>query len=398
MRSSVFKTIICSALITSFIAVCGDRAAGVQEQDPVVVTGLLVMPVTPVAVAPGQPEAGSEEAATPNAQGIRVASPTAGIINALCSVTLNIVGCGFFPDEITLSCDSDSDGTPDLVIPLSDITLVNRLLVRATIPATTQLPGAAFPLGCCGGIATLTLTRHIGLLTQTLSTEIDLGLRAPVVLSVTPSAVDCGSLQNLLISGSCFLLADETPNVTSVFAVDRSNPANVVQALRFSILSGNLIDADFNFGAGNAGKSFLFFVDGPSGRSRNLTSLPPGAFAGCPLGNEAGIQVMMTCSSPPTGLGSTAIVTGCSLIRTESGSFVLTLTGANIHRDAVVTVGGGRPKKVRFRDPDLGSNTFRVLELKGRICKLLPGAIVITNPGTEPSVPYHCGSAGSGCQ
>lgn len=371
---------------------------GITAQDgPVVTTTVLVLPVTPVPVAPGQPAVGSSEAATPDLQGLKKATPTAGIINAVCNVTLNIVGCGFFPDEVSLGCDSDGDGTVDLIIPLTDIRIVNRLLFRATLaPNTQQLPGTPFPLNCCGGIATLTLTRRIGLLTQSLNIEIDLGLRSPVLLSVTPTTFDCSSAQNLLLPGACFLTPAGLPNVTKVFAVDRSNPQNIVEAARFSILSSGLIDADFSFGAANAGKTFLFFVEGPNGRSRNLTSLPQGAASSCPLGNEAGVQVRVNCTAPPAVPSSAPLITDCVLGRTESGKLVLTVTGINIQPNAVVTINGGRAKKTRFRDLDLASNRFRSIDLIGKFCGLLPGPIVIMNPDGEPSPPFQCGHTCSG--
>ena len=80
-----------------------------------------------------------------------MASPTAGIINALSEVQLNIVGCGFFPNEATIICqgfeaetgqpfqrpgktvstavtltrDTNADGIADSVIALTAVTTVN---------------------------------------------------------------------------------------------------------------------------------------------------------------------------------------------------------------------------------------------------------------------------------
>jgi hypothetical protein len=342
------------------------------------------LPAGPVAVAPGQPEVGSAQAGTPDIDGVRKASPTAGIINALCDVT----------NEVTLVCDTDGDGVPEATIPLTDITPVNRLLIRATL-SPGQLPGTAFPLSCCGGIAVLELVRSVEVEGQRvvihkLSIDIDLGLRGPVVLSVTPSSADCSVNQNLIMSGSCFVLPDGTPNVTSVFAVEKADPNNVIQAASFSVLSTNLLDADFNFGSENAGKSFLVFAAGPNGRSRNLTSLPPGAPANCPIGNEAGIQVMFTCTAPPQAPNDVAVVTGCLLERTPGGGFLLKITGENIREGATIMINGGSARKVKFREVDPGSGAFRTVEVKGKICKLLPGLIVITNPGEQPSEPFQC--------
>src|SRR6185369_16196087 len=72
----------------------------------------IIFPDRPVAVAPNQP-------AVPN-------QSTIGIINALCDVTLDFVGCGFTPSSITLGCDTNGDGTADLGIPLKNITPINN--------------------------------------------------------------------------------------------------------------------------------------------------------------------------------------------------------------------------------------------------------------------------------
>ena len=290
---------------------------------------LIILPDLPVAVAPNQPEV--------------LADSTRGIINALCEVTLNILGCGFMPSNGKITCDTNGDGAPELTIPLTNITLVNRNLIQALIPALSpQLPGTPFPLACCGGLATLTLSRTIsagddnifGEFTQSITCPIELGERAPVVVSVTPSGGNCAIGQNLLISGSCFLRGDGTPNVTSVFAVDRDNPNTVIQSSASAILGPNLIDAFFTFGSANAGKTFLIFASGPNGTSRNLTALPAGAPAGCPLGNEQGIQVTFTCQSsatppppppPPQAPSELNLVVSCSIERSSSGSTSLVL-------------------------------------------------------------------------
>ncbi|PYP87577.1 MAG: hypothetical protein DMF61_09475 [Blastocatellia bacterium AA13] len=357
----------------------------------------IVIPSNPVVVAPGQPAVGSQEAATPGSAGVKTASPTAGIINALCKVTLNIVGCGFDPDTVTLSCDTNSDGLPDSTIKLQDVTVVSHNLVQAVlVPVSDQLPGTAFPLSCCGGIATLTLSRTFnaaddnifGPFTQTTSIKIDLGLRAPVVVSASPAAGDCSLPQDLVIPGACFLGADGLSNITSVFAVDRANPNNVVQATRFVVLNSNLIDALFNFSGANAGKTFLIFVSGRNGTSRNLTSLPNGASTGCPIGNEQGIQVTFSCRSNTPAAQDVAVIQSCSLDRTDAGSVVLNIAGLNIKPDAVVTINGLTVKKVKFKQLDASTSTYRALQVKGGLCGMLPGLVVVTNPGMPGSAPF----------
>jgi hypothetical protein len=283
-----------------------------------------------------------------------------------------MLGCGFVPNEATiicqgfagetgiplqrpgktvtnamnLVCDTDGDGIPDLVIPLTNVTPVNANLVRGTL-ATAAAPsgdprlpslGSAFPFACCGGLANLTLTttftagdnNQFGLFSLSTTCVIDIGNRAPVVISVTPSGpVDCGTPQDLLISGFCFVLPNGQTNVTSVFAVELGNPANRINAIVFSPIAPGLIDADFNFGTANAGKTFLIFVSGPSGQSRNLISTDPRP-AGCPIGNENGIQVTFRCAAATTAPGDPAILTGCTVERTAAGGFNLIVTGTNI--------------------------------------------------------------------
>ena len=363
--------------------------AGAQDDCPI------IFPDGPVTVAPNQPVVQNQS--------------TIGIINALCDVTLDFIGCGFTPTAISIGCDTNGDAVPDISIPLKDINAINGLLLQATIPALATTPGSAFPLVCCGGPTTITLSRTVsagddnafGPFTQTITCSIDLGIRAPVVISATPSDGDCANAQNLLIPGACFVLADGKPNVTSVFAVEAGNPNNVIQASAIQILSINLIDAFFQFGPLNAGKTFLIFASGPNGTSRNLTELPPSAPPGCPLGNEQGLKVTFTCKSTNTSGGSgdgsntasAAVLNGCRVDRDGAGSFVLSVFGRGIRQGATLTVGGVTPKKVKLRDPDPGDNTFTRITVRKKFCDNLPGVLVITNPDGTSSVPVFCSAS-----
>jgi|GEM_PF-1094720 len=350
----------------------------------------LIFPDVPVTVAPNQP-------AVPD-------QSTVGIINALCDVTLDFIGCAFTPTTITLGCDTNGDGVSDISIPLKNITVIQRLLLQATIPSLTTTPGTAFPLACCGGVTVITLTRTVsagddnifGPFTQTLTCSIDLGVRAPVVISASPADGDCALGQNLLIPGSCFLLADGSANVTSVFGVEAGNPANVIQAGPIHILSSNLIDAFFPANPSNAGKRFLIFASGPSGTSRNLTTLPTGAPAGCPLGNEQGVTVTFRCRSvagtpsPGTAPSSATVITGCRVDRDESGVFILSIFGKGIREGAILSVGGITPKKIKLKALDPPDNGYTLITAKGKFCDGLPGAIVVTNPDGTSSAPVIC--------
>jgi hypothetical protein len=360
--------------------------AGAQGSCPII-----IFPDGTVTVAPNQPAVQNQS--------------TVGIINALCDVTLDFIGCGFTPSSITLGCDTNGDGVPDVLIALKNIKVINFLLLQATIPALATTPGSAFPLVCCGGPTTITLSRIVtagddnafGEFTQTLRCSIDLGQRAPVVISATPSDGDCANGQNLLIPGACFVLADGKPNVTSVFAVDAGNPNNVIQAGPIEILSTNLIDAFFRFGPANAGKTFQIYASGPNGTSRNLTALPAGAPVGCPLGNEQGVKVSFTCkgASGASGDGSNtpsaAVLTGCRVDRDDDGLFTLSIFGRGIRDGATVTIAGVTPKKVKLRDPDPADNAFTRITVRKKFCESLPGALVITNPDGTSSTPMFCG-------
>jgi hypothetical protein len=347
----------------------------------------LIFPDRPVAVAPNQPAVADRS--------------TVGIINALCDVTLDFIGCEFPPTSVSLGCDTNGDGVSDLTIPLKNITIINRLFFQGTIPALASSPGTGFPLACCGGVTSITMSRTVGAsddnvfgpFTETLTCPIDLGIRAPVVISATPSEGDCALGQNLLIPGSCFLLADGSPNLTSVFAVEIGNPANIVQAASVHILTSNLIDAFFQIGAANGGKTFLIFASGPNGTSRNMIMLPPGAPAGCPLGNEQGFMVTFKCKFTSPGPADTPPplpdILSCDLDRSPDGAFSLILIG-RFQEGGAVTINGVPPRKIKLKDFDQATNTFSRMILKGRLCDNLPGNIVYVRPDGLPSIPFQC--------
>jgi hypothetical protein len=354
--------------------------------------GLLVIPAAPIAVAPDQPAVESGN--------------TKGIINALCDVPLYILGCSFSANAAAITCDTNGDGVTDLQILLKDVRVVNRNLIRATIPALApQLPGTAFPLACCGGTADFTVIQKVsagddnifGDFTLKATCPIELGLRAPVIISASPSEGNCAIGQNLQIPGACFLLPDGKPNVTSVFAVEKGNPTNSIQAARFTILTANLIDALFQIGEANAGKTFLIYASGPNGTSRNLTALPQDAPTDCPIGNEQGIEVAFNCAKSKTPAEDpgppppSAVVNQCRLERTDVGVFMLTISGSHFQQNAFVTVSGILPKKLKFKNEDgITPGFFRTIVAKGRLCDNLPGVIVVHNPGEFASQPFFC--------
>jgi len=186
--------------------------------------------------------------------------------------------------------------------------------------------------------------------------------------------------------------------VTSVFAVDVANPANRINAQDFTIINANLLDAHFNFGSANAGKTFVIFVTGPGGTSRGLVTPVTGQPAGCALGNEQGCLqcITFTCNAAGTpGTGGTpeiATVTSCKLDRQDTGQFFLDVTGTGIKEGATATVGGVTPKKIKVVEVQPGTTNPTKLRLVKKVCNGLPGAVIITNPGPNggPSQPFNC--------
>ena len=372
-----------------------------------------------------------------------VTTPNSGtdIVDALCAVQLNLLGCGFFPNEVTvvcqgfetetgvplqregktvttaatLVCDTNGDTIPEATIVLTSVTPVNCNLIRATIPALASRPGTAFPDACCGGVATITITTTFsegdnnifGEFTRTTMCSLALGTRAPVVFSVSPSDGNCGlTFQNLLITGACFCFTQDVPGgtdinatVTSVIFEEVGNPANRITiglnpsaSGQLKVLTCQLLDAEVVFTSANAGKKFLVFVVGTGGTSRNLTTLPAGAPPGCPLGNEQGFQPFFQCASStvpnPGGTPDIALVNGCKLDRNPAGKFVLDIFGNNIKPTADVRIGSITPRKLKTREPDPSfPGGFLRVTLKGGICNGLPGTIVVTNPPSVPGGP-----------
>jgi hypothetical protein len=358
--------------------------------------------------------------------GTFVTTPTTtGLVNAICQVPLNLVGCGFFPNEVTticqgfeaetgvplqrpgktvttaatLACDTNGDGIAESVVVLTSVTPVSCNLITATIPVTASLPGTGFPAACCGGPATITVTTTFtagdnnvfGPFTRTTVCPLALGNRAPVVFSATPSSQVCnGPEQDLLITGACFQFvglsgtppAATTFQVTSVFLQDAATGAIVLPCQPFVVINNNLIDASFCLTSASAGHSFLVFVTNAFGTSRNTTGVVTGQ--PCPItGNEQGSVVKFTCNAPGTpGGGNTpviATVTGCHLDRSDTGQFFLDVTGTNIKEGATVTVGGVTPKKIKVVAVEPGTSNPTTLRLVKKVCNGLPGDIIITN-------------------
>jgi len=275
---------------------------------------------------------------------------TTGLTNAIGPVTLNIVGSGFFPNETTIVCsgdaaqrpgktvstagtfsvDTNGDGIADSTVNLTNVTVVNRNLVRGTLATIPGAPGTAFPFTASGGAGRASLTTTFtagdnnvfGPFTRLVDGFLAAGTRAPVVQSINATSGDCSASQDLMLSGSSFQFStgSATQTVNRVFAVEQTNSSNEIDATSFTVLTNNLISARFDFGGGNAGKTFLIFASGPGGTSRNLTVLPENAPPGSPTGNEAGVLVTFSCQGVPVVLPDTFQFSTSSVNGTEGCS------------------------------------------------------------------------------
>jgi hypothetical protein len=84
------------------------------------------------------------------------------------------------------------------------------------------------------------------------------------------------------------------------------------------------------------------------------------------------------------------IITDCRLERSTEG-WKLIVNGHMFKKPVTVTVGGITPREVNHKEPSEEPDTYKRLVLKGRICRGLPGDIVVTNPGGGRSpAPYQC--------
>lgn len=250
-------------------------------------------------------------------------TPNAGtdLLDAIGAVDVAIVGSGFYPNEMTVVCqgavggnipqerpgktvttaatlsiDNNMDGIFDVTVALANVTVVNKNLVTARLVPLLMAPGTAFPFLAVGGNARLTLNTTFTIgdnnlfdqFVRSASATVTPGLRAPIVLGVSQTSGDCSVVQNFQISGANFTAGGV---VTSVFAVEDGNPANVIPASSFVVNNNTLIDATFDFGGVNLGRKFLIFVSGPGGTSRNIV-LPA-----TPTGNEQGNIIRFNCIS-----------------------------------------------------------------------------------------------------
>ena len=68
----------------------------------------------------------------------------------------------------------------------------------------------------------------------------------------------------------------------------------------------------------------------------------------------------------------------------------MTMVGFGLREGDAVTIGGVTPKKLRFKDPDPTSNSFRRMIAKGRVCDGLPGPIVYRSVSGQATVTFQC--------
>ena len=74
--------------------------------------------------------------------------------------------------------------------------------------------------------------------------------------------------------------------------------------------------------------------------------------------------------------------------------FSLTIEGLNFREGQSLTIGGVTPKKVKFRNPQSGNPPFvTTIVAKGKVCKGLPGNIVIFDPVSGSVTQFNCHEA-----
>ena len=108
--------------------------------------------------------------------------------------------------------------------------------------------------------------------------------------------------------------------------------------------------------------------------------------------NLAFIRVSLFCDILDIVLGP-ADISSCGLERNSAGKPLLTITGFNFKQGALVMISGRAVKIAKYKDPTSEPNTFRTLVLKGKLCGVLPGVIVVSNPGGITSRPFNCNKA-----
>ncbi|HYP27981.1 MAG TPA: hypothetical protein VE262_14795 [Blastocatellia bacterium] len=85
-------------------------------------------------------------------------------------------------------------------------------------------------------------------------------------------------------------------------------------------------------------------------------------------------------------------IISCQLKRSSTGQFRLRLT-ANSDRlveGITLTIGGVSPKRLKLKDRQPGTDFFFAVVAKGRVCRGLPGDIVVTFPNGRTSTPFRC--------
>ena len=85
-------------------------------------------------------------------------------------------------------------------------------------------------------------------------------------------------------------------------------------------------------------------------------------------------------------------ITSCQLRRSSSGQFRLRLfANSNVLVEGItLTIGGVSPKRLKLKNWLPGTDFFLDVVSKGRVCKGLPGAIVITFPSGRMGLPFFC--------
>jgi len=296
--------------------------------------------------------------------------------------------------DVVFKFDEDGDGVVDATISFAepDVVVVDENTINLTIDfSQTTLCGgdvdvcvtATYGFGddnkyfeIRGGVATVQL--------QCIDAA-DLGVRAPVVLSIAPDAVDCDdpddpdNVEDVQIAGLCFL-----GNITSAFLTLNPDGSGTQIPLSNVIhVATNIITATVPLAQLTQRDTpyYVFVVRGDGVRSTDYPN---------PLGFD--VTFVCTMGTPPV-VGPT--LTTCRAIRNSEGKFILQVNGVGFKLNDTIVLLNGTPCRKnkypsRFINPSDGTTTR--INCSGGLKQLLPATVTTRNQsdGLESTNSLQC--------
>ena len=290
--------------------------------------------------------------------------------------------------SLVFKFDEDGDGITDATIEFTDpdVVVTNEFTIRLTVDfSQTNLCGGDvevcifavygfgddnkyFELQQLDGDAPL----EVAPVTLTCASTIDIGARAPVVLSIAPDTVACedpddpDNVEDVQIAGLCFF-----GSITSAFIttnpdgtgtrVDLSNVVNVQSNIVTATVPIAQLTPDTPY--------YVFVVRSDGVRS---TSYP----------NAFGFDVTFTCLSEETPEEPEIRLTSCRVVRNSVGKLILQVNGENfVPNDSIVLLNGVPCRRnkypARFINPTSGTTTR--INCSGGLSGLLPATVTVRN-------------------